>query len=91
MCRCIGLVVCDRIDASDHVLEPVWSTCLCHLFSEVWVVALEVVPVAGQRPTLTPAANGERLPSEHRSVERPRPVNVTSIQAVEDHCTRVVD
>jgi hypothetical protein len=73
MCRRVGLVVRDRNDARHDVLEPLWCACLRHLPAELRVVlSLEPVAVAGQRPPHSPAADGPRLPPEHRSVERPR-------------------
>lgn len=55
-------------------------------FAEVRVMlALEPLAVAGQRPTLSPAADA-RLPPEHRFVEGPRPFDVTGVEAVDDQC-----
>src|SRR6266511_3852929 len=70
MRRRVGLVVRDRIDGANDVLEPLWRVRLRHLLAEVGVVALEKVAEAGVGPHLRPAVQGECPPAEHRAVER---------------------
>src|SRR5215207_4365115 len=55
------------------------------------VLALEPVAGAGQRPSLSSAADPGRLPPDHRPVEGRRALDVTGIETVEDHCAGVVN
>jgi hypothetical protein len=91
MRRCVGLVVGDWNDLRDDVREPRRRAYLRHLLAEAWMMVLEKVAVAGQRPHLNPAVHGDRPPAEHRAVEGPRAFNVAGVEAVEVQRARVVD
>ena len=83
MCRRIGLVVPDGVDARDDVLEPGLRARGRHLLAQTGALALEPVAVAPQREHRKAAVQGERLPPEYRSVERPRRFEVAGVEGVE--------
>src|SRR5829696_8889306 len=91
MRRRVRLVVRDRIDAGDDVLETLWRAPLRHLLAEVGVVTLEVVAVPGQRPHLGPAIQDERSPAEHRAVERLRLSDLAGVERIEVQGAILVD
>jgi hypothetical protein len=71
----VGLVVRDRIERRDHILEPLRSAALRHPPAEAGIAALEEVAVAPHAHLQT-ALEGEGLPAEHRAVEGLRAFSV---------------
>src|SRR6202022_2573569 len=87
----IRLVVRDRVERRDHVLEALRSAEVRHPPAEPRLPLLQEVAVAWKPPHPSVDSERERLPSEHRAVEGPGAVRVASIEAVEVQGTRFVD
>ena len=89
--RRLRLVGGDPEVRRDHVLEARRSAHRRHVLAEARSQLLEMVAVAGERPHVVARVEIERLPAEHRAVERLGSLEVARVEHVEVHRSVLVD